>query len=443
MGTVYGVNVWNGAGIRASSSVYGDSGWYTPAGSGGFAAHDVAVDVLSLLEQIVNSAAPFTVDELTMLTVEMVSLVTVDDLITPAPLTFAIPDEAQSMGTADLAVTADPPVTRPETLVEGAMAGFEVPDWITVEGKPVAVNGLVLAVWPTVAVVAPGEEIQTYPAPADLSVAATGRWLPRSANFSPSYDTWYTYSEYQTGPATGYTVDELAGFLVEDVALYKVSDLLPGGTVVVAGRSGLRWQAHVGSRPVLRPKYEYWRGGAMIRNGGVSLAHGQYYYSDDINWSSPQVTFMVVAVLRTPDQEWYGVLETCSTDEASLADPLGVRYSRTGVVSLWADQVLASIDLSTGFARPAQPVVIGLNVDMDRGRATLMTLDTELRRAQVTLPYRVNPGSRLMLGRSPLGARSSATMEVLEVGFFDTKMGANDMPKMMAVYDRMYGVSAS
>lgn len=390
-----------------------------------------------------GSAAPFQVDELPLVSVEMLSLVTVADLLNPVPLTFVTTDEAQSVGEADLAVVADPPVTRPETLVEGRMAGFDVPDWIAVNGAPVARTGLHLAVPVTTTIALPWVEAETFPTPVDVVVNATGRWLPRMADFSPSYDTWYTYSEYQTGPFDGYTVTELAGFSVDDVALYKVEDLLADGNVIVPGRSGLVWRALTGSRPVLRTKYDYWRTGGLIRNGAVTIEGGQHYYTDDVNWSSSDVTVVVVAVLRDPVDEWYGVLETTSSDEQALDDPLGVRYSRTGVVSLWADQVLASIDLSTGYVRQAQPVVIALNVDMATATATLLTLDTELRKATVSLPYRVNPGSRLLLGRSPLGPQASAVMDVLEVAYFDTSMGPNDLARMMAGYDRIYGVSAS
>jgi hypothetical protein len=152
---------------------------------------------------------------------------------------------------------------------------------------------------------------------------------------------------------------------------------------------------------------------------------------------------VVVAVLREPSEQWYAVLETASADEGVNPQTFGLRYTREGTLALWSDSVLASVDLVTGMSRPAQPVVVGINLDMVTNMATLLSVDTEIQTSAVTLPQRIDPTSRLMLGRSPLGQMASANMDILEVAYFDRAFSAAGVHKLLAAYDRMYGVTTS
>lgn len=372
------------------------------------------------------------------------ALVSVEDLLTAtsADVTYVLLDDVQAVTESDFSVLADPPLTRSNRTVPANWASFEVPAYIVLDGKPMPVTDQVIVVQADVGIGIP-TEMTPYPLPADTAVEATSRWLPDDASFNPLHTTWFAYSEYLTGASDGFLVDELTPYSVDDIALLRVDDLLADGDVVISARSAFTWQTTIGAVPLLRPSYSYYRSRGRVRSGAVTMSRGQYYWTDDINWSSPELTVLVVAVLREPDNEWYGVLETASTNPEENPDIFGLRYTRQGTLALWSDQVLASVDLVTGMTRPAQPVVVGFNIDQVTNMVTLMSVDAEIQTAAVTLPQRIDPTSRLMLGRSPLGELANANMDVLEVAYFDKAFSSGGLHRLLASYDRMYGVTTT
>jgi hypothetical protein len=377
------------------------------------------------------------------LTVEMVGLVSVGDLISTAvPTTFVLTDGAEAVSGADMAMTVDPPLTRDRRTVPVRASGFDVPDYLVVKGRPVARNGLWAVAAPSVGVGTPGE-LEPFPEPRNVALEVTARWLPIEATFNPSVTLWSPWSEYLTAPSDGYTVDQLRAFNVGEVGIYRVRDLLVDGTLIIRSRSDFAFHSTTGAAPAFRPRFDYWRAGSMIRNGSISMDGGQYFWTDDIPWASPEVTVVVAAVLRQPKGEWYSILETAHPLTSVLDYSFSLRYSRSGTLALWSDQVLATMDLATGFARPAQPVIVGFNLDMVNNTCTLMSVDTGVQVVTVNLPQRIDPVSRLFLGRSPLGQQANAVMDVLEVGYSDQQYGPGQINKLLAAYDRMYGVSAS
>lgn len=387
--------------------------------------------------------APFSVAELASLSVEMTRLVSVGDLLVGAgqqPV-YLLAEEVTSISDADMAITVDPPLVRDRRTVPVRLSGFDVPDYLVVEGRPRARDGFWAVAAPLVTVGAP-TELEPFPEPRNVPVEVTARWLPLAATLNPAHTVWAPWSETIL-TADGYTVAELAAFNVGEVGVYRVKDLLATGTIIVDPSSGVRFQTSTGAIPSLREKFSYWRGGSMVRNGSIGMDGGQYYWTDDVQWSTPEVTVIVVAVLRQPRGEWYSILETAHPDPAVLSPAFSLRYSRSGTLALWSDQVLAQMDLSTGVNRPAQPVVVGFNMDMARNKATLMSVDTGVQMTEVTMPTRVDPVSRLVLGRSPLGSQAGAVMDVLEVAYSTEQYSLGNLHKLMAVYDRIYGVSSS
>jgi len=385
------------------------------------------------------------VSELATLTVGMVSLVTVGDIIGDSgQYAFVLLDEVSLAIEADASIVVDPPLVRANTIVMGRMAGFDVPDFIVVGGKPIPKSALVFLL--TVNVYSGTgaiQELETYPEPVNETVNATARYLPIDYTLANANTQWFPYSEYQTGTNDGYTVGELAEMVVNEVMLLKVSDLTAGGTIVIHPNSEYVLECATGAAPQLLERYTYYRDGGMVRNGALIFDRGDHMWTDDIVWSGSQVTFVLVACLREPDNEWYGVMETANASAGVIQDILGVRYSRTGTLALWSDQVLAQVDLATGVVRPRQPVVIGLSLDLVTNEATLMSVDLEVSMSRIVLPTRIDPQSRLYLGRSPQGASAAANMDVLEFAYFETQMGPGDLHSVLAKYDRMYGVTTS
>jgi hypothetical protein len=384
------------------------------------------------------------VTELATVTVEQMSLVSVGTLMSASETYFfALLDSTDVTVEVDVALLIEPALTRDERTVPARMAGFTVPAYINVDGQPRATTGLVVDVAVTTGVGAP-VELEAYPEPRNVPVAATARWLPLDGTLIAANTQWLTYSEYLADPSDGFTVGELgAAFTIEQIRLYRVDDMLPNGNLIVRPSSAYSLETTTGAAPAWSPSYAYYRDGGRVRSGAVSMDKGSYLFTDDIVWGDQEVTVIAVVVLRAPDDQWYGILETASPLQSALTPYFGLRYSRDGFLALHSDGVLASIPLVAGSARPAQPVVVGFNINISSQEITLMAIDDKVTIQRTVLSERVDFDSRLYVGRSPLGQQANANMDVLEVAYFTTQFGQGDLAGLMAQYDRMYGVTTS
>jgi len=449
---MHGVDVGDGGGVRSSATQYDDHGWYatTDPAWGDSPYLRVGKDALSAIEEIINAEAPFTVLELAGLNVSLCAALTVEELATAQAPAYFVPITMTMIGVeCDLTLSVDPSVTPDQRLVDSKMAGFEVDDWVSVDGAPVAVTGLVLRVGVQTGVGTPPVPLETFPEPRNVDVEAYTRFLPIDAYLTPFIDEWAPYSKFLPEvPFAGYTVTELAALgTVSDVAAYSVEDLIPGGRLVVNPTTRERVLSSPGVSPRLLTKYSYYRNGGYVRNDALELARGAHMWTDTINWNVDELTIVMVAVLHEPDGEWYSILETESpasdTNVQGVDHFFGLRYHRSGVAALWADSVLASVEIDVGVTRPAQPVVLGVNIDMVENTISMLAVDRTIKKITSTLPQRYDNRSRLWLGRSPHGPNSTANMELLEFAVFDKAMTNGEVYRMLAQYDRIYGVTTS
>lgn len=380
--------------------------------------------------------------------VDDLTLLSVDELITPqARLTYLVPDTIVAVSDLQATIALTPVLTRdPRTVLERS-AGFDIPAWVAVDGKPRAVTGLIVLAAP-VASVGTVSQLESHPAPLDVDVRATARWLPEASTFPAPGTSWYPYSETSTSTSTGYTVDDLVLMSVDDVGLLAVDDLI-AGVVVVNPVTTMAMHSTTGSVPTRRLKYAYRKGDALVRTPSMAFEHGAYVWCDDIAWSSTDLTMVMVAALDTPRDSWFSVVEAGYADPAALADSLAIRFTSQGDVVLWHGQPLVSTGLSSlyrsagaGDPRASRPVVIGMNLDVVTNTATLMVLAEHLTVQSVTLPQRVDPTTRVWLGRSPVGSQAMAGMNVLEFAYWSQSFADGDLEFLMNQYDRLYGVSA-
>ncbi len=448
MGDVHGVNVWNGPGVRASGSLYDDLGWYTIEGASGIDTDVTALDI-EALSALLGTPPPYTVDDLAGLTVDQVNLVTIDDLLGYTfPYAIVVLDEATSVASADLSAVASAIHAPDARIIPAREAQFDVPAWVTVDGKPMAKTGLVLVAAITASVGAP-TQTETFPDPLTVEIDATARWLPTAATFSGPGTEWYPWSEFTYATEGGYTVDELRDLFIIDDLTTRTIDSLAGGTIIVNPITTTVMHATTGSSPTRRTAFSWRRGDALVRTDAIAFEHGEYMWTDDIPFATEEVTFVVAASLRPPKGPWYPIMETSDADPAVLVEGLGLRFTSGGDVVLWHGQQLASTAdnplyrQTGGDPRAARPVVAGMNIDLRNNTATLMVLSRSLTVRTVALTERVNSISRLYLGRSPLGVQASASMDVLEVGYWDRSFGQGELASILASYDMMYGVSAS
>jgi hypothetical protein len=166
-------------------------------------------------------------------------------------------------------------------------------------------------------------------------------------------------------------------------------------------------------------------------------------WCDQINWNAEEVTVIIAAVLHEPQNEWSGILEVESSNEEQLEPFFGIRYHRSGVLGLWADSLLASVPIEAGIPRPAQPIIVGLNIDMKDNTVSMLSVDRDVKVQTTSLPHRYDNRSRLWLGRSPFGDDATASMEILEVSYWTQRFGPGDLVSLLGQYDRMYGVTTS
>ena len=463
MGVLYGVDVGNGAGVRSTASTYDGFEWVPASGSSGGNTPQPTLDRLDAFASIVNAYAPFAVRELCdeqktvgalaageygqhYADVFDVGMLYVAELIGEwgkTPIEFLLTDEVQTKVGIEVSLTVDPPVTRREEQIPARQAGFEVDDYISLAGLPHAVNGLVVDARPKVGI-GSLTQLQTYPEPVNVNLLATARWLPLDWSLTPWCTEWEPYSGFTPDPSPGLTVRELCDLPeCRDSVPYLVKDYLPGGRFRIRPADKKYLRSIPGTNPQLKPKYSYYRSGGFVRNPSVSMFKGRHMYCDDVNWNAQEVTVFMVATLHEPVSDWFGVLETEAPNLQGLDPFFGVRYHRSGLLALWADSMLLSTPLQSGMTRPTQPVVIGLNIDMVNNTVTMLSADSEVKMQTTSLPRRYDNRSRLWVGRSPFGKDATASMDVLEVSYWEQRFGPGDLMNVLGEYDRMYGVTSS
>lgn len=459
MGVLYGVDVGDGFGVRSSATAYDDYEWdaSTDASRGG--SLEPSLDRLDAFASIVGSFGPYTCRQLSGGEVSLraytnrsadvfdVSMVTVAELIGDWPtssLNALIPTQVDVSATMDASLSLDPAPVRDERLVPTRLAGFDVLDYVPFAGKAMAESSMLVKAKAQTGIGSIAQ-IRTFPDPRSVNLLATARWLPLSWSVDPWVTYWVPFSSAEPPPCPGFTVAEFAQQFtqVRQSVQWSVKSLTANGTYHVRPQSSISLDSAPGVNPRFDSKYAYYRDGGYVRSGAVSMYRGRHMWCDEVNWNAAEVTWIVVAVLHEPMAEWFGVLETEAPNTSGLEPFFGIRFHRTGVLNLWADSVLASTPLQSGITRPAQPVIIGLNIDMANNTVAMLSADTTVRVQSTGLPRRYDNRSRLWLGRSPFGADAAASMDILEVGYWEGKFGSGDLYSLVSQYDRMYGVTTS
>jgi hypothetical protein len=462
MGTVYGVDVGDGAGVRSTATSFDDNSWYAIADSSRSNAPQPSLDRLDAFAQIVNAQAPFDVGELAgrsaaglgdhygrSADVFDVSMLYVSELIGEwgsSPISFIVGEQVLSQGLWNVALTAEPSIRRDDEITSpGRQAGFEVDPYFVVAGQPRRIDGLVVNVDAKTGVGGLFKQIETFPEPRNVNLLADARWLPVRWSMDPFMTYWAPYSGTDPGPCQGLTVQEFKDDLeaCRETVQYLVKDFIQGGSFHIRPPARQYFMSVPGTNPTYLPAYEYYRNRGYVRNGAVGMRLGRHMWCDQINWNAEEVTIIAAVVLHQPQNEWTGILEVESSNAEQLEPFFGLRYHRSGVLGLWADSLLVSLPIDAGLSRPAQPVIVGLNIDMKDNTISMLSVDRDVKVQTTSLPHRYDNRSRLWLGRSPFGDDATASMEVLEVSYWTRRAGPGDLVTLLGEYDRMYGVTTS
>ena len=295
------------------------------------------------------------------------------------------------------------PATSSYVATEQAMTSrTSIQDYYVARGLPVAHAQLGVD---AIAEVGSGElDVTTgWPAPADVVLGSTYRWLPTDAS--------WTVTEW------GSTV----------------------GALDLTGVSALT--------PALDTALGYIRGDLLVE--GAAMVHtteegGRGYQAGSLSWD--HITLFLVAVLRPPEGEHYVLL--ASSDDDGTDHPelpyLEVRYHGDGRIETYARTQLASFQSTTGIARSGQPIIVGLSLDASTGIVTTVACDRNPAFAQTRL-VGTHPTSPvvLSLGDTPVREDAAASMDVLDFAVWTHTMDTEEMAAVVSTLDGIYGVTQS
>lgn len=402
MGVVYRVDVGDDLGVRDVASSFDDYSGDEPQGQPGIA--DVVAPVGDYLDISADAALAFS--------------------------------------GADASLDITPAVVRDPLTVDSRYAVFNADEFVVVQGKPRAVTDLTCRVQVSMSV-SGLRELETYPDPEGVQVDAQARWLPQIPRYPASLQ-WFPFSvdgQQDELIEGGQSYEALAELTYDDMVSQPWFAFSGAATIVTGAQGDFSWYSSSGAPPRVVSNYTFLRGDTFVTGSAMSFRRGQYMYSDTLALETGQITLAACAVLRVPRGEWYTVLEVTPT-LTGFQSPLSVRYHRSGVLSLWSDDVLGEIRLQAGVTRPNQPVIVALGIDFDSVEVTLAAVDTATHLVVGRLQQRPELQPRLYLGRSTTYG-ADASMELLEVDYWTRELSRDQLVARLAVLDRMYGVSAS
>jgi len=319
-----------------------------------------------------------------------------------ADLNLALsPAKSVSTATADLCLS--PGLTWTPAIIPLHLLGYDVEPYHVVAGYPMAESDGGAVVVLDVGLNGHAT-LPTFPAPLEVDTGADARWLPTTDSYT----------------SAGWT----------DVG---------GGAQLLPPDAG---------SPQLLLGASYWRAGGYVDSPMVSIDDGEWLQVDSPGWSATQLCMIVVAVLRPPTGDWYGVIESGDSGPDTVLDAattpyLGLRYTGDGVLALHASTRLGAIRLDGGHAGAPRPVIVGLAADLGAGTVRMIALDRTARLVGARLLSAHPLDAALYVGRCPSGQDTTASMEILEIDYWSAAADDHELLTRAANLDRIYGVTTT
>jgi len=310
-------------------------------------------------------------------------------------------DFSESVITSSATLSLDATAGHPfeQSLIPLNSATYDVEPYYVVDGLPRADEPLGVLVG-VEAAAADLSASGAFPDPWDVDLKVSARWLPLAGTFDDQ-TTW--------------------GAMDGDEPFDLICD---------------------GSTPVLDTDFSYVRGQDFVPGGAMRLDGTDHFFTDGARWSAQSVTVLMVVVLRPPQFEVYGLLETASPDGSTDGAPyLSMRYTAAGEIQTACQGLLDTRQTSVGLARAGQPIVVGFGLYPDRTLRTVV-IDRRFygieRRLAGERPY----DARLFIGRSPGLQLGVADMDILDICYW-TDEPKEHIGARAQQLDSIYGVSAS
>jgi hypothetical protein len=320
-----------------------------------------------------------------------------------AGLLLAPPDPTfrASFGVAKVYVQAalamNPLVATPLTPTLMALHGSPtVEPYYVRNGLPVAHSdlGVDARITATLGTFAVGS---AWPAPISIDLGADYRWLPDDAHYTAG--TWSSsVGTHSLGPTGAENAD------------------------ILTDRG-------------------YIRGDVLINAPVMKLGPDESFRSDGLDWNA--LTVMIVAVMNTPDENYYGVLGSGNADNAAHSGTpyVDLRYTSSGQLITVSRTELASFQTVTGIVRAGQPIIMGLSLDGAAKTVTTVLCDRNPA-YQVDHLTGTHPGTAtLYIGNIPGDEAVGANMDLLDVLVWNRALNGDELDTAVHLLDKIYGVT--
>ena len=241
----------------------------------------------------------------------------------------------------------------------------------------------------------------------------------------------------------------------EDIALGETARWLP----LEGSSDGAVWSPHSGTSriklysdegmgPVLRTDFDYMRGDLFENSTSMNFQDGEFFYTQDVNFSDLAVSFAMVLLPRVPMDEEYPLIETGPNYEdarngtwAGDGEFLHIGYTTRGFLNIQiGSDVVNSIQTATGSLRPSKPLIVGFLLSTKDKTLNVGVIDSSMHFSShyINHPF----GGQVWIGRSPEGTSEDAVMDVLDVVYWSGDMSRADFEAALNKLDLLYGVSS-
>lgn len=309
--------------------------------------------------------------------------------------TYVVGTPAAGYVSADLRLDnrIGPPDDVVSVSLDTQLAGFEMEDYMIVEGEPCGLPNCMVRMNVACNVGAP-IATDVPPAPADVATGATLRWLPTDGTFSPDGTFW------EPTFGSGLNLLSISPPFLDDLYSYQV------------------------------------RGGFEVEMPAVIFAGDSFMELSSAGWAAPAFTFILVAVMHAnPEGPRYGIFESSTTDPDITLVDWGLRYNQ-GNLELFAGSQLVAAQLNT---TPGRPTFFAVSVDAATGRL-LVADTTKISKDFSTAGFSLFDFDMLLGATSAGAANETAYMDVLDFSYFDRALGFDELADQLHFMDSIYGI---
>jgi hypothetical protein len=188
--------------------------------------------------------------------------------------------------------------------------------------------------------------------------------------------------------------------------------------------------------------FDYLRKRAYVSSTVMSLDSGAHFVTPNLSWNT-EVSFVCTFIPRVPIGSEFVVMETNLSEEDYGREVNGsfisIRYNTLGQILFVAgDDVLWRSNTVYGYL--SRPLIIGLNIDATNQTVRLAVIDNskiQFVNYNIEHPFE----GCFYLGYSPADVLSNATMNILDVAYWNKSLLDSEFDNHVLRINQQYGVT--